>query len=338
MRVILLVVLLVLMIVPGWSGESKLHLLEQAPNMAVKRVTLDPRDPDRRRVGALTFLGGVSLTSRDPAFGGFSSMTVVGDRFTLLSDGGNIVGFRMGADWAPHGLSFANVPGGPALGWQKADRDSESMTIDPATGQIWVGYENYNAIWRYAPGFARVEGHVEPKAMEKWPSNGGPESLFRLHDGRFVTISEQAHVPKRLWRGPGKARMATRIGLIFAGDPVVTREPVAKFGYIPPPHHDVSDITQLPDGDLLVLDRRFRLPFRFSVTISLVPAAALRAGAVIRGRPIATLDAPLVHDNFEGIATTREGDDTIIWLVSDDNQLPIQRSLLLKFRLDPRKG
>ena len=44
---------------------------------------------------------------------------------------------------------------------------------------------------------------------------------------------------------------------------------------------------------------------------------------------------PLIHDNFEGVAITREGRDTIVWLVSDDNQLFLQRSLLLKFKLDP---
>jgi len=42
----------------------------------------------------------------------------------------------------------------------------------------------------------------------------------------------------------------------------------------------------------------------------------------------------VVHDNFEAIAAVREGDSTILWIASDDNQLFLQRSLLLKFRLD----
>jgi hypothetical protein len=49
---------------------------------------------------------------------------------------------------------------------------------------------------------------------------------------------------------------------------------------------------------------------------------------------LAELDAPLVHDNFEGITATQEGADTVIWLVSDDNRTPVlQRTLLLRFRL-----
>jgi hypothetical protein len=48
---------------------------------------------------------------------------------------------------------------------------------------------------------------------------------------------------------------------------------------------------------------------------------------------IATLKAPFIHDNFEAIAATRDGDVTIIWIASDDNRSVVQRSLLLKFRL-----
>jgi hypothetical protein len=55
---------------------------------------------------------------------------------------------------------------------------------------------------------------------------------------------------------------------------------------------------------------------------------------VVRGRVIATLRRPLVHDNFEGLAISRERGRTIVWLVSDDNQLFLQRTLLLKFALD----
>jgi len=62
----------------------------------------------------------------------------------------------------------------------------------------------------------------------------------------------------------------------------------------------------------------------------------LAADAVVRGREIARLETPLVHDNIEGVAVTREGGRTTIWLVSDDNQSMMQRTLLLKFRLEGR--
>ena len=142
------VIAAVLALVPPWTGEERLALLGDHPQMDVTRVALDPADPARVRVGGLTFLGGVQLRSRDPAFGGFSSLSVDGDRFTLLSDRGNFIRFRMGPDWAPHGLSFASLPAGPGTGWENRDRDSESMTRDPATGRVWVGFEDSNMVWR----------------------------------------------------------------------------------------------------------------------------------------------------------------------------------------------
>jgi hypothetical protein len=327
------VILLVLGGVPSWSGEERLPLLGRRAQIDAARVDLDPRDPKRTRVGGLVFLGGVRLTSRDPAFGGFSALHVRGDRFTLLSDGGNIVRFRMGTDWQPYGLAFANLPGGPGIGWDKRDRDSESLAVDPATGRAWVGFENSGAIWRYAPGLARAQAQAVPRGMGSWSDNGGPESLAWLSGGRFVAISESSPVPARAWNGTRRARLRSRDARLFFGDPTAGRTPRARFAYVPVGGYDPADAAALPSGDLVVLDRKFALPYRWSNRISVVPARRVAAGRVARGRLVATLAPPLIHDNFEGIATSREGADTILWLVSDDNRSAWQRSLLLKFRL-----
>ncbi len=333
---VLFVILAVLLLVPGWTGGQRLALLGDKPQLIATRVAIDPSNPNRTRVGALTYLGGVALRSIDPAFGGYSALTVVpqadGDRITLLSDGGNVVAFTMAADWKPRRLRFLNLPAGPGIGWEKRERDSESMAIDPATSRIWIGFERANAIWRYAPGLSRAEAQRAPGQMDAWPENGGPESLARMPDGRFVVIGEDRHVPTRRWRGAEADRLHSREALIFPGDPIVTR-PVP-FAYMPYGRFDPADATALPNGDLLILDRAFRLPYRFSNRLSLVPAAMIRGGAVARGRLLATLDSPLIHDNFEGVATTVEDGATIVWLVSDDNQSVLQRTLLLKFRLD----
>lgn len=333
---ILAVTAAVLAFVPGWTGEERLQLLDSHPRMNAVPVPLDAYDPQRTRVGRLTYLGGVHLTSPDPAFGGFSALSVTGDRFTLLSDGGNVVRFRMGADWRPREVAFADLPSGPRTGWEKRDRDSESLAVDPETGRAWIGFENSNALWRFAPGLSRAQAQAEPPTMRDWDDNGGPESLARAPDGHFVAISETSHVPPRFWRGDDRSRLRTRDALIFAGDPSVAGTKARRFAYVPVGRYDPSDAAFLPGGDLLVLDRAFALPFHWSNRVSIVSAQAIRPGAVARGRVVAVLDAPLIHDNFEGVAVTREGGDTILWLVSDDNQLPLQRSLLLKFRLDAR--
>jgi hypothetical protein len=42
-------------------------------------------------------------------------------------------------------------------------------------------------------------------------------------------------------------------------------------------------------------------------------------------------DAPLPAENWEAVAVTRLGDQTLVALISDDNESVLQRSLLLLF-------
>lgn len=326
---IVLSCLLALVFTPDWVGEPRLPLMGKRTIIHTAPVALDSAHPERTRVGALVWLGGVRLTSPDPAFGGFSSLHVApGHRVTLLSDGGNIVQFTLPADWQPRRIAFGDLPAGPGTGWSKIERDSESMSVDPEDGSIVAGFENSNMLWRYTPDLRHALGAASPRAMAEWPGNEGAESFTFLPKagwgGGAITIGEQDPWPK------GKGRAAIR----FTGDPV--REPNRgyRFSYVPPAHFDPSDMAVLPDGRLIVLNRRFELPFTFTNTLVVIDRAAIRPGAVVRGREIATLAPPLIHENFEGIAATREGGRTILWLVCDDNQSVLQRSLLLKFRLD----
>lgn len=333
LAIVVAVVAAVLLLAPPWTGEERVTVFPPGIVVTAHPVTLDPRDPARIRVGALTFLGGVRLTSEADGFGGFSALAVAGERFTLLSDSGNVLRFRLGRDWRIREIVSGTLPAGPGRGWDKSDRDSESLAVDASGHRAWIGFEHANEIWRYTDDLTRTTGHAAPAAMRRWPTNGGAEALARLPDARFVAISEEAHVPPRYWAGSDAQRLRTREALIFPRDPVTGAAPT-RFAYVVDRHYDVADATALPGGDLLVLERRFRLPYRFSTILTRVATRDVRAGAVVRQVRLATLDAPLIHDNFEGIATTREGGATILWLVSDDNQSVLQRTLLLKFRLE----
>ncbi|MBB3911369.1 esterase-like activity of phytase family protein [Sphingomonas desiccabilis] len=320
------VVLLTLALVPSWTGTIPRQILGKHPNVTARQVPLRAGDPQDRRVGALTYLGGVQLTSRDRAFGGFSALRVEGDRFTLLSDFGSVVRFRMDPDWQVSEPEFLSLPGGPGTGWEKRDRDSESLAVDPATGRLWVGFERANAIWRYSADFGAAERHVRPKAMAKWPNASGPEAMVRLRSGAFLVFSEGARNRKRRDIGFDAIR--------FAGDPTVHPGRGFHFRYLPPKNYAPTDVVELADGRLLMLHRAASLRKGFTAVLSVIEPDAIRPGAVVQGREIARLADDVIHDNYEALAVTYEKDATILWLASDDNQMWIEQSLLLKFRLD----
>jgi hypothetical protein len=315
--------LLPLLLLPTYSGKAPRTLLG-APDIRAEQVVWDPSNPANRKAGALTFLGGVRLTSRDTGFGGFSTMSVQGDRFTLVSDTGTLVRFRMGADWQPREIFFGDLPGGPRTSFFKTDRDAESMAVDPATGRVWVAFEVVNEIWRYSPGLAKAESHAWPRQMRDWGITGGAESMVRLRDGSFIVLAESSGWPGQ----PGRAAIR------FTADPAVGDPAGERFSYVPPNRTHPTDMAELPDGRLLILNRGFSLADFFTATLTLADRKEVRRGGVVRAPEIARIASPLIRDNFEGIAATREGDAMIVWLLSDDNHEAFEQTLLLKFRLE----
>ncbi len=286
-------------------------------SLRAEPVRLDEAAPDRRQVGALTFLAGWSLTSDDPRFGGISAMAVEGDQVTAISDSGILLSFAVPGP-GPGRVDVLPLPAGPGSPTRKMDRDTEAMFV--AGSQAWLAFENRNEVWRYArPGW-RAEARAAPAAMRRWPTNRGAEAMHRLADGRFLIISESLDPD------------STSPALLFPGDPTEGGEPVA-LRVRPAPGYRVTDSAQLPDGRLLLLQRRFTLLDGASAKLAVVDLAALDSRRPVEGREIAHFVPPLTVDNMEALAITREGERTIVWLASDDNYFPLQRTLLMKFAL-----
>lgn len=315
-------VILVVMFVPQWMGARQAPLLDPRSPFSLTPVALYPDAPARHRLGALLFERGYRLASRDPQFGGFSAMLTDGTAFTLLSDGGQGIRFRLDTRGGLRDPAVFSLPMLPRGGWRGDDRDSEALARDSA-GHLWVSFETVNELWRYAPGFARAEGHVAPPAMARWEENRGAEAFTRLASGRFVAIDENEVAP-----GDGCE------GIVFLADPVRSPRRGFRFRYLPPPGYKPTDIAELPDGRLALLNRRADLAEGFTVIVTLLPKGAIRPGAKARGFPIARFAAPAQHDNFEAIAAVGAPGAIKLWIASDDNQYWFEESLLLEFRLD----
>jgi hypothetical protein len=285
-------------------------------------IPLDPADPARMTIGGLRYLGGWQLTSRQRDFGGYSSLRVEGDRFFALADTGNYMRFRMASPGVIDDSRFGDLPAFPAYEGQRQDRDSESMTVGPE-GDIWVGFEYHNAILRYSPDLTMLQSVAFPPAMKDWSENSGPEAMVRLAGGRFVVFAEGRAIAPHV-----------HAALMFPGDPTNARNIPYQFGYRAPLDSYVpTDAAQLPDGRLVILHRRFGILDGFSAAVGIADPTKIAPGQTLTSDLVAELKPPLNIDNMEGISVAQEGGRTILWIISDDNQMPIERTLLLKFEL-----
>jgi hypothetical protein len=83
-----------------------------------------------------------------------------------------------------------------------------------------------------------------------------------------------------------------------------------------------------------VLERSFSALGGFGSRLRLIDGETVIPGARLVGREIARFRAPLVVDNFEGLAVVEVAGRTLLFIVSDDNFNSFQRNLLLMFELD----
>ncbi|WP_147417571.1 esterase-like activity of phytase family protein [Sphingomonas cavernae] len=315
-----------LLLVGHYSGESRRPILGDDMRVTARPIVLDASDANRTRVGPLRFLGGWELKGRDDGFGGFSAMAAMPGELRFLSDAGGLVTLRINASGQIAPVGFADLPGGPGRGWGKEDRDTEAMTRDPRTGQVWVAFERANAIWRYSRDLRRVEASAQPEAMHDWPENGGAEAMLRLRSGRFLIFSERARSKKKL----GIEALA------FDRDPTDPAAQVTRFAYRPPKGYRVTDAVEMADGRILLLHRRIALHPYLSARLAMLDPSGIRAGAVLPVHEVAHFAPPLAVDNMEALALDEEGGRQILWIASDDNfRSPFQRNLLLKFELLP---
>ena len=97
----------------------------------------------------------------------------------------------------------------------------------------------------------------------------------------------------------------------------------------------VTDLATLPEGDVLVLERRYTMRIGIAARVRRIPAGVIAPGAELAGETIAEFRPPLVLDNMEGISARRDPSlgRTLIYMISDDNYSALQRTLLLLFEL-----
>lgn len=308
---------------PGEDGPVRID---------ARAVPFHTTEPHREVAGRLRFRGGLALRSPDARFGGLSGLHVSPDgrEMTAITDKGHWIRatLRHDADGRLVGVADGRIgalrddTGRVVFGTRL--HDAEALARSPEG--FAVAFEGVHRVWLYADGpdgapFAgRVRALPQPPGAAAARRNGGIEALAALPDGRLVALTED------LAAGPSELR-----GWIAGRD-----GPWRSFAWPRTGQFAPSDATALPDGDLLVLERRFSFAGGFAIRLVRVAAAALRPGATVSGEEIGTIAPPFTMDNFEGVAARRGArGETLIYLVVDDNFHPLQRTLLFMLELLP---
>jgi hypothetical protein len=312
--------LLVALTLPATFAPPSMQRRDPPPPVSLVRfapVPLDAEAPGRRRLGRLDFLGAWQMTSNDPRLGGISALHVEGGEMLAISDAGWVIRVPLPRGPAPVRAEIALIGEGPGPPGEKSSRDVESLVVQGR--DAWIGYEGANALWRYRlPGFER-RWSAEPPAMRDWDGNAGAEAMARLPDGRFLVFAEGES-------GDGEV-------VLFAGDPAAPGIASRRLRYRPPSGFRITDAALLPDGRLAFLNRRVGLLDGFTARLTIAALPSLGEGALIEGEEAAAFEGSVTRDNLEALSVTREGGRTILWIASDDNYSPFQRTLLMKFAL-----
>ena len=293
-----------------------------------QEVALNPDDPRKTSLGRLTYLGGLELTSPEPAFGGLSGLWVSpeGDRLWAISDQGWWLSAKLahGPGGAPASLGDARL--GPLLDHRgdplqgKRNRDAEGLAA--LDGGFLVSFERKHRLWRY-PAPAGLTGPAQPLSIPPWltasPKNSGVEAMSVLADGRILLLAEDAQP------GTGTTQGALGDGARWQ-----------KITYRLHADFKPTALAPLPDGGCLVLERAYSLALGARARLGWLPAEQLKTGAQLAPVLLAELLPPLTTDNFEGLAVIPASQGGWrVHLLSDDNFSRMQRTLLLVFYLSP---
>ncbi|KAB0677091.1 hypothetical protein F6X38_19480 [Aureimonas leprariae] len=289
------------------------------------------RNSAATRFGGLEYVGGFSYSSRSSDLKGVSAIRMLDqDRFLAVEDTGWWFAgtITRDGDGRPTGIRDARLspilnPGGQASP-RKGDADAEGLAID-ANGDAVVAFERNHRIAAFAdarsPFLSRPRFLPLPIPRKELRINAGIEALARSPansplGGRLVAVAE---------------RSIDMAGNFFAA---ILGDGGGVFTIRRDEAWSATDGAFLPDGDFLLLERRYQGFTHVGMRIRRIPGGEIRPGALVDGPVLIQADLAEEIDNMEGLDVYKATDgSTRVVLVSDDNGSFLQRNLFLEFRL-----
>jgi hypothetical protein len=312
--------------------------------------TFDKSDATKKTFGKLEFRGGLVLTSPSKNFGGWSALALDPDgrRLLALSDTGVwMTGELAYTGTKPTGIRNART--GPLLGSnglppaRERDRDSEGVTLiegSLAKGTVLISFERNHRIASFPVSDKGVGRQITslalPPEVKRQSANKSLESVCTItggpNKGAIVTLSERfpnkdgSHTG---WMHPGTAAGGVPALTSATGWKSLSIKNIGDY--------DLTDCHGLPDGSLLVLERRFRWSSWYEGVkgrLRRFSPEEMRTGR-LEGEILLDVDLSQEIDNLEGLAMHKglKG-ETVLTIISDNNfNTLLQKTVLLQFTL-----
>lgn len=287
---------------------------------------------DQKLFGKLEFIGGIEMSSSNALLGAISSIRFRPDRksFLAIMDTGHWVEGEIERDQqgrlaGTSDLTVTSMIDANGRSEQVKERmDCEGVAL--RNGEVLASYEGLHRVDVYPdPGFAQSGPVASLPLLIPVTSLRGNRGLETIAvspkdsplAGGVTVVSElsfdnNGHLLSAVLDGPRKG--------VFG---VVRKGPFA-----------VTDGAFLPNGDLLILERRFSFAEGIGMQIRRIKGDDIKPGAVVDGEILLNADMGYQIDNMEGLDVVVEpGGDIRLIIVSDDNHSILERNLMLEFRL-----
>lgn len=284
------------------------------------------------RFGSLAFVGGLEMTSTNPEFSGLSAFRYLdsGKEFLGITDTGLWYAGKMLRDEEGRPVSIGDFrlapiqseEGMPVEG--KWNSDAEGMSVSGQT--VTMSFERVHRIAEFALDLENFASRPKdiPLAI--------PKNELRNNRGIETIAYAPASSPLQGARVAVTEHSINKAGDMFAAVLEGPREGIFYVKRLD--DFDISDGDFLPNGDLLLLERRFSIASGVTLRIRRIAADDIRPGATVDGSIILDADMRYQIDNMEGLDVwLAEDGSTRLSLVSDDNHSIVQRNLYLEFRL-----
>ena len=289
---------------PATAQAERIEILSEA--LAAEDISTAP---------GLRVMGAWRLSAAHRGFGGFSGMTFVDGELLLLSDAGWLVRWTPEADEA----EISPLPDACHHGAGSHAADAEAIALTPDGMEIRLALERGNRLCGFSPR-AGAEARSYDLSQVLPPSgNNGIEAMATWPRRGTALIVES----KR--KGSHQ---------LFWFDSHAGEEQTIAMRYFAPAGFKPGDAAFLPDGRLVVVNRRFGLRKGRSTALTLSPAFTPAIGGSVGGEVIARLENSPLAANYEGLAVQPTATGATLWLISDDNFANPRGTILLRMELD----